>query len=60
MTESGPGFVPNPWYVCFEFFRQILIGFVVTMGRRHASISTPRTHSRANTTIPRAVARHAG
>jgi hypothetical protein len=31
MAKSGLGFVPSPWYVCFEFFRVIGIGFAVSM-----------------------------
>jgi hypothetical protein len=46
MTKSG--FVPSPWYVCFEFFRVIGIAFVATLGRHGAPIRASHVATRTN------------
>ena len=56
MTESGSGFVPNPWYVCFQFFRVIGIGFAVTMSRRGDPIWASRVHTGLNAWAARTAA----
>jgi hypothetical protein len=39
------GYIPLPWYVCYEFVRQICAGFVVAFGgplRAAAAHALPR------------------